>query len=149
MPFSKEMILGASGNKGVAAFYDHQIQHSMRFDRADNTYLSRTPSSEISRLKWSISFWHKCTQPNRLLSASNNYHQWWRMWAVIEIGDAENSIGTFLACLARWRETEDGKARTHVQCIRVEDQHGIGARGGHRDAAFCAHLLRLRPRQWV
>ena len=77
MPFSKDVLIGSSGNQGAAAFYDHQIQHSMRFDRADNTYLSRTPSTESNRLKWSISFWHKCTQPNRLLAASNNYHQWW------------------------------------------------------------------------
>ena len=45
MPFSKDVLIGSSGNQGAAAFYDHQIQHSMRFDRADNTYLSRTPST--------------------------------------------------------------------------------------------------------
>ena len=32
MPFSTEMILGASGNQGAAAFYEYQIEQSARFD---------------------------------------------------------------------------------------------------------------------
>ena len=31
MPFSKEMILGSSGNQGSAGFYPYQIEQSCRF----------------------------------------------------------------------------------------------------------------------
>ena len=61
----------------AGGFYSHQIEQSARFDRASNSYLSRTPSSEGNRRKWSISFWHKVTLTNSMLAASNNFHQWW------------------------------------------------------------------------
>ena len=73
-------------SSGAAGFYDHQIQHSMRFDRPDNTYLSRTPSTASSQTKWSISFWHKCTQPNSYIGNSSYYHQWW--WATVSNNDS-------------------------------------------------------------
>ena len=41
MPFSKEMILGASGNQGAAGFYTHQIEQSCRFDYVDNSHFDR------------------------------------------------------------------------------------------------------------
>ena len=39
MPFSKEMILGASGNQGGAGFYEYQIERSARFDYGSYTSL--------------------------------------------------------------------------------------------------------------
>ena len=41
MPFSKEMILGASGNQGSAGFYTHQIEQSCRFDYVDNSHFDK------------------------------------------------------------------------------------------------------------
>ena len=32
MPFSKEMILGASGNQGAGAFYEYEIEHSIKMN---------------------------------------------------------------------------------------------------------------------
>ena len=40
MPFSKEMILGASGNQGAGAFYSHQIEQSLRFEEGAGDHLS-------------------------------------------------------------------------------------------------------------
>jgi hypothetical protein len=71
---------------GTAGFYDHQIEQSARFDRASNSYLSRTPSSEGNRRKWSISFWHKVTQDNAGAGGSGNFHQWW--WATSTENDS-------------------------------------------------------------
>ena len=34
MPFSKEMILGASGQSGESGFYEYQIEQSVRLDRS-------------------------------------------------------------------------------------------------------------------
>ena len=34
MPFSKEMILGSSGNQGGGDFYTYQIEQSVRLDRS-------------------------------------------------------------------------------------------------------------------
>ena len=56
MPFSKEMILGASGNQS-SAFYSHQIEHSARFSRADNSRLTRTFGTPSSSSKFTLSFW--------------------------------------------------------------------------------------------
>ena len=68
-----------AATSGASEFYTHQIEQSARFDRADNSYLSRTPSSAGNLRKWSISFWHKVTQTNAGAGGSGNFHQWW--WA--------------------------------------------------------------------
>ena len=49
MPFSKEMILGSSGNQGAGAIYEHQIGQSLRFDEGGGDHLQRTPSSAGNR----------------------------------------------------------------------------------------------------
>ena len=59
MPFSKEMILGSSGNQGAGAFYSHQIEQSCRFDSEDTSNLSRTQGTPTNVDKMTISFWVK------------------------------------------------------------------------------------------
>ena len=83
MPIKGEFFQNPGGD---SAFYTHQIEQSARFDRASNSYLSRTPSSEGNRRKWSISFWHKVTQDNARAGGSGNFHQWW--WATSTENDS-------------------------------------------------------------
>ena len=70
MPFSKEMILGSSGNQGAGAFYGYQIEKAARFDDGDSSYLTRTnsgtPTNEDVGL---ISFWFK--RGNNIGSTTN------------------------------------------------------------------------------
>ena len=61
MPFSKEMILGSSGNQGAGAFYEHQIAQSLRFEEGAGDHLQRTPSSAGNRKTWTWSCWFKYT----------------------------------------------------------------------------------------
>ena len=77
MAFSKDLLIGASGNQGAAAFYDYQIEQSMRFDESDNTYLTRTPSSSGNSDKWSLSWWLKIGKSNLFLGGSSYYSTWW------------------------------------------------------------------------
>ena len=52
---------GAAGNAG-----GYQISRSLRFNRADSAYLSRTPASAGNRKAWTMSFWVKrCDIVNR------------------------------------------------------------------------------------
>ena len=60
MPFSKEMILGSSGNQGGADFYEYQIEQSARFEFSSNSYLFRSSINTATSLKkgtWS--YWFK------------------------------------------------------------------------------------------
>ena len=59
MPFSKEMILGASGNQGAGEFYSHLIEQSCRFDAGDSSRLYRTFGAPSNATKLTISFWLK------------------------------------------------------------------------------------------
>ena len=59
MPFSKEMILGSSGNQGAGAFYEHQIGQSLLFDEGGGDHLQRTPSSAGNRQVCTFSCWTK------------------------------------------------------------------------------------------
>ena len=66
MPFSKDILMGASGNQGAGEFYEHQITRSLRVPGdADNqsglAFLSRTqPSgSPADGTKETVSFWFK------------------------------------------------------------------------------------------
>ena len=61
MPFSKEMILGASGNQGAAGFYTHQIEQSCRFDYVDNSHFDRNygDGTDGSNTDLTLSFWIK------------------------------------------------------------------------------------------
>ena len=70
MPFSKEMILGASGNQGSGEFYTHQIEQSCRFDEADSSRLYRTFGAPSDGTKFTISFWLKLVEPE-----VDGYHQ--------------------------------------------------------------------------
>ena len=71
MPFSKEMILGSSGNQGAGGFYSYQIEKSCRFDNADTSYLYRTQGTGSSQRTWTFSTWFKKTQ-KFMLSADQN-----------------------------------------------------------------------------
>ena len=62
MPFSKEMILGASGNQGAAGFYEYQIEQSVRMDFCSNSYLRIAPGglgTPTSLKKGTWSYWFK------------------------------------------------------------------------------------------
>ena len=66
MPFSKDVLMGSSGNQGGAGFYTHQIEHSLRLENsaANSTatqYLVRDPSAG-DRDKWTISMWVKLSR---------------------------------------------------------------------------------------
>ena len=41
------------------AFYDHEIDNSLRFNDNDSAYLVRTPASNGTRTTWTLSFWVK------------------------------------------------------------------------------------------
>ena len=49
MPFSKDVLTGASGNQGSAGFYAYQIENSCRFTLTHADRLTRTPSSAGNR----------------------------------------------------------------------------------------------------
>ena len=60
MPFSKDILAGSSGQGGGAsAFYDYQIEQSIRMEANNSDHLRRTPSSAGNRQTWSFSFWAK------------------------------------------------------------------------------------------
>ena len=71
MPFSKEMILGSSGNQGAGEFYSYQIEKSCRFHNPDTSYLYRTQGTGSSQRTWTFSTWFKKTQ-KFMLSADQN-----------------------------------------------------------------------------
>ena len=37
MPFSKDLLIGASGNQGAGVFYEYQIEQSIRLDRSTSS----------------------------------------------------------------------------------------------------------------
>ena len=59
MPFSKDLLTGASGNQGGSGFYDYQIEQSCRFDATSSSRLYRTFGSPSGATKLTISFWCK------------------------------------------------------------------------------------------
>jgi len=66
MPFSKDLLIGSSGNQGAGDFYEYQITRSLRLPGdADNgtgvAYLSRTQPSGAAAdgTKETVSFWFK------------------------------------------------------------------------------------------
>ena len=50
MPFFDPIRIGASG-----AVADYTVDRSLRFNRADTTYLERTPSSDGNKRTWTFS----------------------------------------------------------------------------------------------
>ena len=46
---------------GASASGDYDIERSLRFNSADDTYLARTPSSAGNRKTWTLSYWIKLT----------------------------------------------------------------------------------------
>jgi hypothetical protein len=59
----------AAASAGGAAFYDYQIEQSVRLDRDDNDKLTRTPSSAGNRRTLTISFWLKRAEPDQYQTA--------------------------------------------------------------------------------
>ena len=59
MPFSKEMILGASGNQGAAGFYEHQIEQSLFITGGGTHGLNRTLGAATNEAKLTLSAWIK------------------------------------------------------------------------------------------
>ena len=52
------------------AFYDHEIDNSLRFNDNDSAYLSRTPASSGDQQKWTFSAWVK--RANITLGSANH-----------------------------------------------------------------------------
>ena len=48
-----------SGGGGGGAFYNHQIEQSLRLDGSSSESIERTPSSSGNRQTWSFSAWAK------------------------------------------------------------------------------------------
>ena len=74
MPFSKDILMGSSGNQGAGDFYSHQIEQSLRLGNsaANSTateYLYRDPSTAGNRDLWTISMWIKF---NRIATSSSH-----------------------------------------------------------------------------
>ena len=56
-PIGSSQFMYSSGS--ASAFYDHQIEQSVRFEKAAGTRLRRTVSSAGNRTTWAISMWIK------------------------------------------------------------------------------------------
>jgi len=54
--FGSDFLLSGAG---VTGFYPKTIDQSLRFNDNDSAYLSRTPSTEGNRQKWTLSMWVK------------------------------------------------------------------------------------------
>ena len=72
--------LGASGAESA-----YEIDNSLRFNSADDTYLARTPSSEGNRKTWTLSFWAKLTnghdETRQIFSRGNSSGgDWWFLY---------------------------------------------------------------------
>ena len=63
MPFFDPIRIGASG-----ADTAYEVERSLRFNKADDVYLTRTPSSTGNQKVWTFSAWIKRTNLN------NNHH---------------------------------------------------------------------------
>ena len=62
MPFADAIRIGASGASS------YEVERSLRFNKADDVYLTRTPSSTGNQKVWTFSAWIKRT------NISNDYH---------------------------------------------------------------------------
>ena len=60
-------------SSGAGAFYSHQINKSMRFDKADSTSLKFDLSSAGDRTSWAFSTWLKFANLNSSDSGDNGY----------------------------------------------------------------------------
>ena len=49
----------AAASGGATGFYTHQIVNSLRFNKADSSFLTMTPSAGGDQKTWAISFWAK------------------------------------------------------------------------------------------
>jgi hypothetical protein len=72
-------MFAASKTASVAADGGYQISRSLRFNSADNAYLSRTPASSSSKTTWTFSTWVK-------RSALNNYQ------TILSAGQSGSSV---------------------------------------------------------
>ena len=76
MPFSKDILTGASGNQGSGEFYTHQIEQSCRFDAAASSRLYRTFGTPSNTTSFTISFWIKVPSVpaySQIFSKDNGY----------------------------------------------------------------------------
>jgi len=69
--FQNNLLAGAAAaaSAGGGAFYDYQIEQSIRLDRDHNDRLTRTPSSAGNRRTVTISFWLKRADTNQFQTA--------------------------------------------------------------------------------
>jgi hypothetical protein len=68
--FQNNLLAGAAAaaTAGGGGFYSHQIEQSARFDRADDSRLTRTFGTASSLKKFTISFWLKRAQLGAAIS---------------------------------------------------------------------------------
>ena len=67
--FQNNLLAGAAAaSAGGGAFYSHQIENSVRIDRADSSYLDGPTLSSDNSKKFSVSFW--CKRSNLSLSSA-------------------------------------------------------------------------------
>ena len=115
MPFSKEMILGSSGSQGASGVYSHQIQHSARFDRGDNSRLTRTFGTPSSDQKFTLSFWLKRGQSCEQI-------------------DGETGDGMIIMCKANGVDGSGAAiyfSNFRTNFIEVIDLYGFGVNSGN------------------
>ena len=92
MPFSKDVLIGSSGqSSGASAFYEYQIEHSILLDGNNSDHLRRTPSSAGNRTTWSFSVWFKRSILNTfqmIFEAGSSGNQDTRLfWATTDSND--------------------------------------------------------------
>ena len=100
--------IGASGAEST-----YEIDNSLRFNSADDTYLARTPSSEGNRKTWTLSFWAKVTgnldQTRHIFSRGNSSGGDW--WFLYFSGDSFIQPYIYEGAGANWASESSGQLR--------------------------------------
>ena len=101
--FQNNLLAGAGGQAGGgAAFYDYQIEQSMRFDRVSDTGLTRTQTTGTSRRTYTHSVWIKI--------ANNDYNGVALMIFAAAVSSTTNKIDN-------WNFNTGGGSGVAIQAI--------------------------------
>jgi len=112
--FQNNLLAGAAAaaSAGGAAFYDYQIEQSIRMDANNSDHLRRTPSSAGNRTTWSFSAWLKRASLDDggfILEAGTSGHQDSRMFWSFRSGEngiqASSGETNYGASTAQLRDT--------------------------------------------
>ena len=108
---------------GSSVADDYEIEKSLRFNADDDTYFSRTPSSEGNRKTWTLSFWMKLTgkldEVRQIFSRGINTGGDW--WFLYMLPDGYIQPYVYEGSGANWASQTSGKMRDpaawyHVVC---------------------------------